>query len=699
MNLIIKFLLITSVLTIDCFNKTNYLIKYLYPTSLNEPFDFNYIIYSTENDLNQTIHLEEDTQVDSFIAYILLKSTSDLNLTLNGQHNEKFLLSKIDFGSTSLIDSTIYPVINLFSLKLAQKLDREVLEIINLTLNTNVSEQSSLLTIIVQDVNDNEPKFLQQNQTYRFFENNKKNICIGKVQALDPDKAENGTVSYYYVNGSLTDPNGNILNDIIFYSNFLINVKTGDICVRSSLDREKYDRYHFKIKASDNGKIVSLESHESVDITLLIADLNDNSPDFFENESKFYINENAEAKTFIAWLKAYDFDSGLNSKIDYYIEKVDSDDYPVFIDEHGVLKSLFQIQRGNLTGLKDGIFSLSRDFFDIKVIAKDRGIDRKLSKEKLVRVFVIKNEIVWDKDRIFELNHESIDLSVGNESGVYDFYPVDSTGLNCEQENLIDYFRLSKNGSLTILNTFSNETICFLNMRKISENKTHLFEVALYQGVNETEIDKFRAQKFSTKRLIKSDSQEKSSFMIMYFFIITSLLLALFGFVIVLVYSSKVKFIKMFLSKKMEPVNSLISYKPKMDSGVKDSTLTQSIESNKQLIDLKKEIDLCNKKLNDFNWSGSSTNSSLLIKDSPRGSSCSEDNNNATKKVSYGIYQVANQIIIDYDDNTSCEVICNKNLLNSSLKRFENIYYSDNGCDNSSFKKPQDKKKCLSSFV
>ncbi|CAF0906018.1 unnamed protein product [Brachionus calyciflorus] len=707
MKYLLLFIFLINIIKQSTSNKSiPYLIKYLYPDSLNETFDFTSIIFNTKNDLNQTIYLDENLPLDSFISYIVLKSTNHLTLNLFGKHREKFQLSKIDFGSTSFIDSTIYPVINLYSLKLIGNLDREELTTINLTLRTNVSTQPSFLTIQVQDINDNEPKFLSLNQTFNLYENNKKNVCLGRVRAVDLDAGENGTINYFYVNGSLIDvKNNQVLNDSIFYSNFLIDSKTGDICVTSSLDRELYEGFNFKIKARDCAKM-SLVSKQEFTASLIINDLNDNAPQFYTQESEFYLNENSESKTFIAWFKAFDLDAGNNSKIDYYIQKIDDLDPPVYIDEFGILKNLYQIQIGNKTVRQESIFYLNRNYFDLKIIARDRGKIIQNSNEKKIRIYVVKNDLIYFDLNFMEIKSNfSYDLNLNNSDlGKFDMYPSMSSstkGLNCQIENILDNFKLFQNGSLKISNFLPNETICFINIRKLCSNRTYLYHYGFYSGLNETQLEIYKMFKTTSKSRLINKLENQSNFMIFYFVLIGTLLVGLVLILFLMVYTSKLKLIKFFLSKNLsEPVNSLISYKPEVNNNNSNNCkLIRSIDSNKQLIDLRKEIDLCNKKLSDFNGS-SSTNSSLLIKDSPRGSDVTTiEDSNQEKKVSYGIYQVANQIIIDYDDNTSCEVICNKSSLNSSLKRFESLYYTDNLEEKNSSDQDDVKNKCLSSFV
>jgi hypothetical protein len=133
------------------------------------------------------VHLNESIQTDSFICYILIKSSSTL-LTINGSGKEKFQLEKVDYGSTSFLkseDQKISPLISLYSLKLAEKLDREEQEIYELRIRLvqnqyDINDSFVDLNIIVNDINDNEPLFENSEYSFTLIEHSKENKkCLG----------------------------------------------------------------------------------------------------------------------------------------------------------------------------------------------------------------------------------------------------------------------------------------------------------------------------------------------------------------------------------------------------------------------------------------------------------------------------------------------------------------------------------------
>ena len=88
-----------------------------------------------------------------------------------------------------------------------QELDREVQEHFLLKVSTEdrgVKPKTATTTVSIQllDINDNAPKFTSQ----EYFINVSENLptrkpFFSKALALDPDKGENGTISYYIVTG------------------------------------------------------------------------------------------------------------------------------------------------------------------------------------------------------------------------------------------------------------------------------------------------------------------------------------------------------------------------------------------------------------------------------------------------------------------------------------------------------------------
>lgn len=198
-------------------------IKLLFADSLDS-YDFSKLFRSnddvaykkTSNSKPEEIYLNEDLLVGSFICYILVRS--NLDLKLNGINSDIFRVEKVHFGSTSLLTfngpteaNFIYPVINLYTMKLEKDLDREVESIHRLEIvlfnETEPCIETCKLNIFVNDVNDNEPKFEPNVYKFELNENNPTNISLGKVRAFDRDLNENGTIEYFLLDNSLVSFN------------------------------------------------------------------------------------------------------------------------------------------------------------------------------------------------------------------------------------------------------------------------------------------------------------------------------------------------------------------------------------------------------------------------------------------------------------------------------------------------------------
>jgi hypothetical protein len=111
-----------------------------------------------------------------------------------------------------------------------QELDREVQEHFLLKVSTEdrgVKPKTATTTVSIQllDVNDNAPKFSLQEYSVNVSESlPTRKSFFSKALASDPDKGENGTISYHLITG---------------YENlFGINQRSGEVFLLSSLDRE-----------------------------------------------------------------------------------------------------------------------------------------------------------------------------------------------------------------------------------------------------------------------------------------------------------------------------------------------------------------------------------------------------------------------------------------------------------------------------
>ncbi|XP_037394710.1 protocadherin-15a isoform X2 [Pygocentrus nattereri] len=187
-------------------------------------------------------------------------------------------------------------------LLLAKALDRETTDQYRLIVTASDGHQggtsTATVSIVVTDVNDNDPTFdltLPRNLT---VQEERANISVGQVRATDPDAGLNGQVRYRL---------------LTYTGLFSINAN-GSIFTSVPLDRETQSQYELVVEASDG----AVDPRRAT-LTLLVRvlDINDNSPVFSQPFYTVNVPENTPAGTIILRLTAVDAD--LVSNITYRI--------------------------------------------------------------------------------------------------------------------------------------------------------------------------------------------------------------------------------------------------------------------------------------------------------------------------------------------------------------------------------------------
>ena len=196
-------------------------------------------------------------------------------------------------------------------------LDRERLSRLTFTMfvtATNASESFfELVTITVTDVNDNSPSFVTPNMTVVIDENANVGTLYPIQKAFDPDHGENGSVAY-----SFTPSGKNSAFSVL--AGIRDGIQDGSVVqlkLLKRLDREEKDRYNVTVIATDNG---SLPLTSSMEITVIVRDVNDNPPVFFQLSYNATVKENLPPGLSIFTVQASDEDTGLNGKIEYSIK-------------------------------------------------------------------------------------------------------------------------------------------------------------------------------------------------------------------------------------------------------------------------------------------------------------------------------------------------------------------------------------------
>uniref|UniRef100_A0A672QNI7 Protocadherin-16 n=1 Tax=Sinocyclocheilus grahami TaxID=75366 RepID=A0A672QNI7_SINGR len=158
---------------------------------------------------------------------------------------------------------------------------------------TTSSNSFMAVNLILQDVNDNLPRFQLQNYVAYMHEAQGYDFPIIQVVAEDVDQGQNGQVTYSIESSSQSGL-------------FKIDPLTGSITTTAIMDREIWTQAQLVIKATDRGspKLVGTTT-----ITVIIVDLNDNSPTI-PVPREIRVPENSLIGTEITLVTGNDVDSG-----------------------------------------------------------------------------------------------------------------------------------------------------------------------------------------------------------------------------------------------------------------------------------------------------------------------------------------------------------------------------------------------------
>ncbi|XP_051972974.1 protocadherin gamma-C5-like isoform X15 [Xyrauchen texanus] len=169
-----------------------------------------------------------------------------------------------------------------------------------------VKSGTILIHVIVEDINDNEPKFEQSQYKVSVLESIPFGSSVLTVKATDLDEGPNGNIQYFF-GAHTSDP---------VRKSFNIDAETGEITVIGKLDYELIKLVTFDVCAKDKGS-PKQEGHSSV--RLNIIDENDNIPEIILTSLPSPVSENASVGTVVALINVKDLDSGNNGKVNLNI--------------------------------------------------------------------------------------------------------------------------------------------------------------------------------------------------------------------------------------------------------------------------------------------------------------------------------------------------------------------------------------------
>lgn len=229
-------------------------------------------------------------------------------------------------------------------------LDREKMDhyLLNLTiydLGRPPKAAWHLLTVFIEDANDNAPQFLQEGGYMTVIpENTAIGTDVIQVGATDRDAGPNGEIAYSLLTAT---------------TNFGINSTSGVVYVAGQLDRELVSVFYLKIEARDRAEQGS-QRFSVTTLKVVLEDVNDCPPVFIPSVYKTRALEDLPVGTVLAWLETQDPDLGSGGEVQYSL----ANDY----------NGWFEVDRtsGAIRLMKELDYE-SQQFFNLTVKAKDRG--------------------------------------------------------------------------------------------------------------------------------------------------------------------------------------------------------------------------------------------------------------------------------------------------------------------------------------
>ncbi|XP_070819275.1 protocadherin gamma-A4-like isoform X46 [Chaetodon trifascialis] len=265
-------------------------------------------LHLVNGDLSYSV--PEEMKRESVIGNI----AKDLGLDLRTLSSRK---ARVDFEGTR----KRYCDINLSSgdLITSERIDRESLCgkkpscVVKVDLVLENPLELHRLSLHIQDVNDNSPKFKKNLIEMEISESAEKGNRFSIEEAHDADIGQNAVQRYNLQK-----------ND-----NFILAVDSNkvELVLENKLDREKQKELNLLLTALDGG---SPQRSGTVVIHVTVLDANDNAPVFSQAVYKASLPENSPPESTVITVSATDADEGVNGDVTYDFGHISDDDVYVF---------------------------------------------------------------------------------------------------------------------------------------------------------------------------------------------------------------------------------------------------------------------------------------------------------------------------------------------------------------------------------
>ncbi|XP_039630284.1 protocadherin alpha-8-like isoform X14 [Polypterus senegalus] len=206
--------------------------------------------------------------------------------------------------------------------------------------------------IEIIDINDNPPSFPDKTKILEISESTPIGSRFPLDAAYDPDFGVNSLKSYQL------NRNDHFLLEVEERSK---KSKIPVLVLQKSLDRETRQKHDILLSAIDGG---NPPKSGNINITVTVADFNDNAPVFAEQIYTVTLEENAPLGTLVLKLNASDFDDGSNGDIKYSFSGS---------AQHKVSDCFHLGEYNGEITVKDMVDFEEEEFYEFDVKATDRG--------------------------------------------------------------------------------------------------------------------------------------------------------------------------------------------------------------------------------------------------------------------------------------------------------------------------------------
>ncbi|XP_062850797.1 protocadherin alpha-8-like [Trichomycterus rosablanca] len=292
--------------------------------------------------------LQEETPVGTILGNIAKDFGIDLS-TLTNRNLRIVTGAKQDLFQVNLKEGALF---------VNRRIDREELCATSNPCSVNIKAvienplEMHQITVDVVDVNDNAPTFVDASYNLDILESAMTGARYQLEGAHDPDIGSNGLQTYKL------SPNQFFRLET---DDFGDEGKVPVLVLQRTLDREIVGMHSLILTAVDGGKP---QKTGTMNITVIVLDVNDNSPACGKQKYMVTVREDAPEGTFLLRINATDSDEGDNGEVEYSLRNKFRNGLSELFDLDGKTGKLW---------IKGGLNFEEKQVYELKIQAADKG--------------------------------------------------------------------------------------------------------------------------------------------------------------------------------------------------------------------------------------------------------------------------------------------------------------------------------------